>query len=138
MKIFTLVVVLFLAVGTRLSAQNGDVDLNFAFSQMKSNGLSPFAKALYATNQTNAQQLVDQLGPLVQSAGDFTGFELLSRRFLTKRVERLVIAVYFDNFPVYMRIDYYDTKWGRICLPAKFSREAADILPFDVISASGK
>lgn len=138
MKTFTLVIVMFLTAGTRLSAQMGEIDLNFAFSQMKSNGLMPFAKLLYAGDQKNSQQLVDQLGPLVQSAGDFNSFELLGRRPLTKRVERLVIAIYFDNFPVYMRIDFYENTKGRICLPAKFSREAADILPFDLISATGK
>jgi hypothetical protein len=37
-----------------------------------------------------------------------------------------------------MRIDFYENTKGRICLPAKFSREAADILPFDLISATGK
>lgn len=139
MKTCTLVLVLLLTVGTRLSAQpSGEVDLNFAFSQMKGNGLTPFAKMLYPGDQKSSQQLVDQLGPLVQSAGDFTGFELLSRRYLTKRVERLVLVIYFENFPVYMRIDYYESSRGRICLPAKFSRDAAEILPFDLISASGK
>lgn len=138
MKTFTLVLVLLLAVVMRLNAQTGEVDLNFAFSQMKANGLTPFAKLLYSGDQKNSQLLVDQLGPLVQPAGEFIGFELLSRRPLTKRVERLLIAIYFDNFPVYMRIDYYENTKGRICLPAKFSKDAAEILPFDLISASGK
>ena len=138
MKTFTLIVILCLTFACRLGAQSGEVDLNFAFSQMKGNGLTPFAKMLYPGDQKNSQLLVDQLGPLVQSGGEFIGFELLSRRPLTKRVERLVIAIYFENFPVYMRIDYYENTKGRICLPAKFSKEAAEILPFDQISASGK
>jgi hypothetical protein len=138
MKTFTLVVLLLLNAGSRLVAQTGEIDLPFAFSQLKGNGLTPFAKALFAGDQKNTQQLVDQLGPLVQGAGDFTSFELLSRRFLTKRVERIVLVIYFDNFPIYMRIDYYENSTGRICLPAKFSKEAAEILPFDLISASGK
>ena len=138
MKTLTLVIVLFLAFSSRLGAQTSEIDLNFAFTQMKANGLSPFARLLYPGDQKSAQQLVDQLGPLAQSAGEFNSYELLSRHFLTKRIERVVIVIYFENYPVYMRIDYYENSKNKICLPAKFSKEAADILPFDVISATGK
>ena len=138
MKITSLFLILLLAAGIRLNAQVNEVDLNFALAQLKTNGLFPFAKILYADNQESAKQTVDQLGPLLRASGDYAGFEILSRRNLTKRVERLVIVLNFDNFPIYMRIDYYDNSKQKICLPAKFSREAAEILPFDLISATGK
>ena len=138
MKTFILVAFLLLTIGTRVSAQAGEVDLNFAFTQLKGNGSGPFSKALFVGDQESATQLVNQLSPLLKSAGDYSSFELVSRRNLTKRIERLVIVVYFENFPVYMRIDSYENSKGRIFLPAKFSKEAAEILPFDLISASGK
>lgn len=138
MKTFTFVAFLLLTIVTRVSAQASEVDLNFPFSQLKGNGSVPFSKALFVGDQESATQLVNQLSPLLRSAGDFSGFELLSRRNLTKRIERLVIVMYFENFPVYMRIDSYENSKGRIFLPAKFSKEAAEILPFDLISASGK
>ena len=138
MKSLTLAIFLLLTLATRASAQSADGDLSSAFSQLKANGAIPFAKALYPDEPENARQLISQLSPLIQMAGEFSTFELVSRRFLTKRVERLIVVIYFENFPVYLRIDSYENSKRRIFLPVKISRDAADILPFDLISASGK
>ncbi len=129
---------LFLLIAIRLCAQTGEPDLNFVFSQLKGNGPVPFAGALYEGDQAKAAQLVGRLGPLMRDSGDFLGFEILSRQYLTKRVERVVVAIYFDRFPVYLRFDYYDTSKGKICLPASVSKEANEILPHELISISGK
>lgn len=138
MKALTLVSALLLTLATHAFAQSDEVDLNFAFSQMKGNGAVPFSKALYGSDTEKARVLVDHLTPLVQWSGNFEDFELISRRYLSKKIERLVLVMYFEKFPVYMRIDYYQTSKGRIFLTAKFSKEAAEILPFDLISATGK
>jgi hypothetical protein len=127
-----------LVIAACAHAQNAGPDLDFAFSQLKGNGPVPFARALYDTDQENARQVVSQLSPLLAQSGDFFGYEIVSRKFLTKRVERVVVVIYFERFPLYMRIDYYDTPKGRICLPASFTKEASAILPFDLISATGK
>lgn len=117
--------------------QAGANDLDFAFSQLKGNGPASFANSLYQDGD-NARQLTNRLNPLMQGVGEFNGYEIISRRFLSKRIERLIIVLYFERFPVYLRLDYYDTTKGRVCLPANVSKEASDILPYDLISTVGK
>lgn len=129
---------LFFGAAVFAQAQMGEPDLNFAFSQLKSNGPVPFARALYEADQDAADELVSRLVPMTKHVGEFTGFEIVSRKFLTKRIERVVVAIYFERRPVYLRVDYYETAKGRVCLPAAVSREAADVLPFDLISAAGR
>ena len=133
-KIHRLFVVLLL--GTSLTAF-AEGDLDFAFSQLKGNGPVPFANSLYQ-DPGNASLLIDRLNRLVQGAGDFNSYEIVSRRYLTKKIERVVMVLYFDRFPLFLRIDYYDTPKGKICLPANVSKEAVDILPLDLIAAAGK
>lgn len=136
MKTVTLLLLVIL-LSTRASAQAGANDLDFAFLQLKGNGAGPFAGSLYQ-DPDNARQLANRLNPLIQGAGEFNSYEIISRRPLAKRIERLTIVIYFEKFPVYMRIDYYDTNKGRICLPASVAKEAAEILPFDLIASVGK
>lgn len=133
-KNFLLFIVLL--CGTRLAAL-GEAELDFAFSQLKGNGIVPFANSLYQ-DQNSASQMVNRLGQLTQGAGDFNSYEVVSRKYLTKKIERVIIVLYFDRYPVYMRIDYYDTPKGRISLPASISKEASDVLPLEIISAAGK
>jgi len=128
---------LILALGTRVNTLAGEIDLDFAFSQLTSNGATPFARRLY-DDPENAKQLISRLDALMQGAGNCVGHEIVSQRFLTKRIERLVIAIYFENFPIYLRIDFYETPKGRICLPAAVSKDGSDILPHDLIAAAGK
>ena len=136
MKKNPLLLVLFL-LGTLVSVRAAEVDLDFAFTQLKGNGSIPFARAIY-DDANIADKLASHLGPLIEGAGDFSSYEIVSRRFLTKRIERVIIAIYFDKYPVYLRIDYYETAKGRICLPAIVSKDAADVLPHDLISVAGK
>ena len=137
MKIPCLLLLL-VALVCRAHAQSGGPDLDFAFSQFKGNGPIPFARVLYDTDPDNARLVVNQLSPLLAQSGDFFGYEIVSRKFLTKRIERVIAVIYFDRFPLYMRIDYYDTPKGRICLPASFTKDATAILPFEMISTTGK
>jgi len=127
-----------LLFAARMAAQVNDAALDSAFSQLKGNGPVPFARALYEGETDNARQLAGQLSPLLMQSGSFFGYEIVSRKFLTKRVERIIIAIYFENFPVYMRIDAYDSVKGRIFLAGSLSKEASAFLPFDLISAAGK
>lgn len=136
MKKITLCFALLL-FATRALAASGAVDLDFAFSQLKGNGPAPFANALYQ-DRDHAQRLVSRLDPLIQGAGQFNGYEIISQRNLAKKIERVVLVLYFDKAPIYMRIDLYETTQGKICLPAIVSKEAADVLPADFISAAGK
>ena len=118
---------LLLLLGLRASAQTNEVDLTAAFTQLKGNGPVPFANALYGIDLDSARQLANQLTPLLRQAGEYTGHEILSRNPLTKRIERLTIVIYFEHFPVFMRLDYYDTPRGKICLPAFVTRDASAV-----------
>ena len=138
MKTFAFIFFLLLASGIPINAQTNESDLTFAFSQLKGNGAVPFSKAIYQTDTESARNLVDHLTPLIQGSGNYLGFEIVSRHALTKRIERVVIVIYFENLPVYMRIDAYNNTKSQIFLTAKFSKDAAEILPFDLISAAGK
>jgi hypothetical protein len=120
-----------------LRAQSHHDNLDAAFAQLKGNGLSPFARVLYEDSDS-ADNFVRRLSPLVSNAGDFFGYEIVSERRITQKITRVVIVIYFDKSPVYLRLDYYETPKGRICLPALASKEASDILPPDLIAATGK
>ena len=126
-----------LLFGFRASAIGAEIDLDFAFNQLKGNGAVPFANALYQ-DPDNAQRLATRMAPLLQGGGEFYNYEVVSRRFLTKKVERIVLALYFERFPVYLRLDFYDTFKGKICLPALVSKDATDVLSLEIISAAGK
>ncbi len=134
-KIHLLSAVLF--CGFAVSLLKAEPDLDFAFSQFKGNGATPFVNALYPDPES-AQKVMTRLTPALQGAGEFTGYEIVSRRFITKKVERVIIALYLEKYPVYMRIDLYDTARGRVWLPAQISKEAVDVLPLEIISTSGK
>ena len=127
-----------LLFASRAFAQAADPVLDAAFPQLKGNGPVPFSRAVYEGDTDNARQLAAQFNPLLAQSGSFVGYEVVSRKFLTKRVERISLAIYFENFPVYLRIDAYESPKGRIYLSANVSREASGILPFDLISATGK
>ena len=128
---------LVLLIGTGLRAQSHQDNLDAAFTQLKGNGLTPFARVLY-DDLGNADNFVRRLSPLVSNAGDFLSYEIISERRLTQKITRVVIVIYFEKAPVYLRIDFYETPKGRICLPALASREASDVLPPDLIAVAGK
>lgn len=119
-------------------AQVAAIDMDFAFHQLKTNGSEPFAKALYEANPECIKPLVAQLSPLIKDRRGYIGYEELSRARLGKRLERVVYAIHFENGPIFLRLDFYDNGSQRICLPAVVSREASEVLPFDLISAAGK
>lgn len=129
---------LILLLGVGIHACAAESELNAAFTQLKGNGATPFAVMLYGTDQEDAMLLVNQMNPLMKQCGDYLGYEVVSRDFLTKRFERIIVAIYFERFPLYMRIDQYATPQGKIWLPALVSKDAAAVLPFDLISAAGK
>lgn len=134
-KIHLLCAVLF--CGLSVSALKAQTDLDFAFSQLKDNGAIPFANALYQDPES-AQKVITRLTPLLQGGGAYYGYEVVSRRFVTKKVERVILALYFEKFPVYMRIDLYETPRGKVWQAAQVSKEAMDVLPLEIISATGK
>src|SRR4051812_22064729 len=96
-KTLSLCVALFFGLCASAFAQ---ADLDFAFSQLKGNGAIPFVNALYQ-DPDNAQRFITRLAPLLIGGGEFYSYEVISRKFITKKVERVVLAVYFEKFPVY-------------------------------------
>ncbi len=133
-----LLALLALVLARPLPAQPAEGKLYQALAQLKTNGPTTFADLLYGIDTESARLLANQLKPLIGPSGDYLGYQVVSKIALTTRVERLTLAIYFERLPVYMRIDVYENPSGKIYLPAKVSRDAADILPFDLISAAGK
>ncbi|HEY4300773.1 MAG TPA: hypothetical protein VGM73_07870 [Candidatus Didemnitutus sp.] len=127
-----------LALAALAHAQVSEPRLNLAFSQLKANGVTTFADTIYGIGSENSHLLASQLAPLLKDAGDYFGYQYIQRTNLAKRVDRLIVVIYFDQYPVYLRLDTYDTPSGRIYLPANVSRDPGAVLPFDIISAAGK
>ncbi len=119
-------------------AQQTDNRLDFAFAQLKSNGAGPFARALFVSNPTAAQQLETQLGPLVSNGGGYIGYDVLSRKPLTSRIDRYIVAIYYEKYPVFLRIDSYRSSEGRLFLPAIVSLDADKILPAETLEVTGR
>ncbi|HVU15637.1 MAG TPA: hypothetical protein VHD32_01835 [Candidatus Didemnitutus sp.] len=127
-----------LALATLAGAQTSEPKINVAFSQLKGNGVTTFADTIYGIGSASSRQLATQMGPMISDAGDYLGYQLVQRTNLAKNINRLILVIYFDRFPVYLRIDTYDTPAGRIYLPANVSKDPDAVLPFDIISAAGK
>lgn len=119
-------------------AQQTDSRLDFAFAQLKSNGPGPFARALFDPNPAAAHRLETQLTPLVANDGGFIGYEVLSRKPLTSRIDRIVVAIYYEKGPVFLRIDSYRSSEGRIFLPALVSDDADKVLPAETLEVTGR
>jgi len=134
----SLFLVMLLLSGLALRAQSSDLNLEFAFGQLKTNGATPFAKALYEADLDGARILSKTMGPMLESCGDYLEYEVLSRRSIGRRMERLVLAIHFSKRPLFLRIDLYETNTSKICLSTLVSKEASEILPFDVISSTGR
>lgn len=129
---------LFLVSGFALRAQSSEPNLDFAFEQLKTNGAAPFAKVLYEDNSEEARQLTKHLAPMIESSGEYLGYEILSRRSIGRRLERLVLVAYFAKRPIFLRMDLYESSSTKLCLSTLISREASELLPFDIISATGR
>ena len=127
-----------LLLASALYGQNRGPDIDFAMSQLKTNGAVPFAKAIYLDDADLGNHLGAKLEPQIRNFGDYLGYEVVSRKYICKRVERVVLVIYFERRPLYLRVDYYETSKMRICLPWIVATDAAEVLPFDIISASGK
>ena len=128
---------LILLLGSRLHGQIHQDNLDSAFNQLKGNGLTPFARALYEDTDS-ANNFIHHLDPLMRGAGEFLDYEILSIHPLAKKINRMIIVIYFEKFPMYLRLDTYDTPKGRIYLSPLASKEASDVLPPDLIAVSGK
>jgi hypothetical protein len=137
MKYVRLILLFGFVVLARASAQTSEIDLTFAFNQLRTNGPTPFARVLYPEHGDSARSVAAKLTQLTTDAGPFNGFEIVSRTRLTSRVERLTFALYFENYPVFARIDYYASEKHPHFLPAVFSRYANDILPFNLTATAG-
>jgi len=130
--------VMFLVSGLALRAQSSELNLDFAFEQLKTNGAVPFAKVLYEDNVEEARILSKHMAPMLENVGEYLGYEILSRRSIGRRLERLVLVAYFAKRPLFIRLDLYEGNPGKLCLSTLVSREATELLPFDVISATGR
>jgi len=137
MKRSLFLVMLFLS-GLALRAQSSDLNLDFAFEQLKTNGATPFAKVLYDSDLDGVKSLSKTMGPMVEASGDYLEYEILSRKPIGRRLERWVLAIHFSKRPLFLRLDVYETNISKICLSTLVSREASEILPFDMISATGR
>jgi hypothetical protein len=134
----TLLLLATLALAPLGLAQVSEPRLNLAFSQLKANGVTTFSDTIYGIGSENSRLLALELAPLLKDAGDYFGYQLIQRTALARRVERLILVIYCDHYPVYLRIDAYDTPAGRLYLAANVSKDAGSVLPFDMISAAGK
>ncbi len=130
--------VMFLVSGLALQAQSSELNLDFAFEQLKTNGAVPFAKVLHEDNVEEARILSKHLAPQIENAGEYLGYEILSRRSIGRRLERLVLVAYFAKRPLFIRLDLYEGSTTKFCLSTLVSRDASELLPFDVISATGR
>ncbi len=119
-------------------AQQTDSELDFAFSQLKTNGPVPFSTALFDTNGGAARHLQSQLTPLVANAGDYIGYEVVSRKPLTSRIDRIVLAIYYQRCAVFMRIDSYQSASSRRFLSAFATDDADKVLPAEIIAVTGR
>jgi len=120
-----------------LRAQTVDTDLAFAISQLQSSGPGPFAKALYGIDEEGVRQLAERMAVCAKDAGAALSYEMLSRRFIAQKVERIYLVIYFEKRPVFLRVDSYASPKGRLFLSAIVSREAVDVIPLEAVNPAG-
>lgn len=106
-----------------------DSELGFAVVQLGTNGPQPFARALFESNPTLAQRVATELATLTKDAGALLDSDLVARTELTPRLTRLVIALNFQHYPVFVRLDHYRAQDRTHFIAARLTREWDELFP---------
>jgi len=94
------------------------------------NDLRTCIRTWYAHDLAQADKLQMQMEKVTKGLGDILGAEIVATRDLGTRVRRYYVAVYFNEHPLWLRVDRYNTNgFAVITLPLKYSLTAGEILP---------
>lgn len=121
----------------KVQAQATAPELKLPFETFSSNGATPFAKALFTDDPEQMREFAKVLDGLMTKCGTFESYEVLSRHALSQRVERLILVIYFERRPIWLKLDYYRASAHSRFISWKASLVPSDILPADVLSQTG-
>ena len=134
LRSFTALLVLLVSSFT---AHGEEPDLKFALDQLSANGSLPFTKKLFDHDLTLAQKAaVDLDRSIGRDLGILLDHEIIARTPITTRLNRFTIALHFENGPLFMSIDAYQSTQRQLYLRPRFSREITDLLPEEFIHGS--
>ena len=121
-------------LASSIVARGDEPDFKFALDQLSANGSLPFTKKLFAHDLALAQKAASDLDRLIsRDLGILLDHEVIARTPITTRLSRVTIALHFENGPLFMSIDAYQSAQRSLYLRPRFSRELADLMPEDWI-----
>ncbi|WP_221032502.1 hypothetical protein [Actomonas aquatica] len=112
-----------------LAVAQSDV-MPYAVEQLKTNGSQSFAKLLPPDDIEESRRLAAALDKLRFHAGNLMDWEVIDSRPLSTRLTRQIMVLHYEAFPIFLRIDVYDSAHDTLYLSPKLSREIEDLLPF--------
>ncbi len=94
-----------LVISTPLRAETNT--LNYALDQLPGNGPASFAKILLARQPEAAQRLATSLAKASEGAGTLLDHQFIASVRISSRLERFVIALHYEERPLFLRLDRY-------------------------------
>ncbi len=105
--------------------------LPYALEQLPGNGPAAFAKILMPRFPEEARRLGSALEGATENAGDLLDSEIVVRTRVTSRLTRIVIALHYEQRPVFLRIDRYTNESEELFLNARVLRDLDALIPDD-------
>lgn len=134
MLIRFLMVLLFVApLPTAWAAGSRDATLDAGLKACEVNGIRACLRILYPDRPEWVSRFEDGIREKTQGLGDITGTEVVTSQALSSQVVRYTVVVYYDQAPLWLRIDRYTVGIKQRFLPLEYSLKPEDILPEDLV-----
>lgn len=121
--------VLLIALGLPRVAFAQTDELPYAFDQLKANGSLSFAKRILPEDLEAARRLAEKLNKTGGRAGNLMDWEVVDTRPISSRLTRHIFALHYEDFPIFLRLDIYQSAHDKHYLYPEVSRELEVLLP---------
>lgn len=118
---------------TALAAGSRDATLDAGLQACEVNGIRACLRIWYPDRPEWVTRFEDGIREKTLGLGDITGTEVVTSQTLSSQVVRYYVVVYYDQAPLWLRIDRYTVGIKQRFLPLEYSLKPEDILPEDLV-----
>jgi len=128
------IVLLFcLLIAGRCFALDGVDTFRAGLQAFQANGPDALLRTWYSDDeQEKTADLKKRFIAITSNLGEVVDTEVFAPKEIGRRVQRLYGVIYFQKRPVWLRAEYYTIEGRGGFISLEFSREASDILPFEI------
>lgn len=112
---------------------SSDATLDAGLKACEVNGIRPCLRIWYPDHPDWVNRFDDGIRDKTRGLGDIIGTEVVTSQPLSSRVVRYYIVIYYEQAPLWLRIDRYTVGIKLRYLPLNFSLQPEDILPADLV-----